>query len=144
MDVDISADRRESVLSDITDPQPRTSRDQGDAEESEEDFSNPLYRTSSDGTEVGTRSLAPGTTGRARRAVGAEAYDSDDSTSSDQGLHFTDVPTHQWNEQIGLQVQEAIVHSQEVFLRQVQLKERALVTRVLHAWRDIKYFAFLP
>ncbi len=42
-----------------------------------------------------------------------------------------------------LQVQEAIVHSQEVFLRQVQLKERALVTRVLHAWRDIKYFASL-
>ena len=33
------------------------------------------------------------------------------------------------------------MHSQKVFLRQLQLKERALVTRVLHAWRDIKYFA---
>ncbi len=38
-----------------------------------------------------------------------------------------------------MQVQEAIVHSQAVFLRQVQLKERALATRVLHAWRDIRY-----
>ncbi|EIE27039.1 hypothetical protein COCSUDRAFT_64051, partial [Coccomyxa subellipsoidea C-169] len=38
-------------------------------------------------------------------------------------------------------VQEAIVHSQAVFLRQVQLKERALATRVLHAWRDIRQWS---
>jgi hypothetical protein len=37
----------------------------------------------------------------------------------------------------GLQVQEAIVNSQAVFMRQVQLKERAFATRVLHSWRDI-------
>lgn len=100
-----SADRRESVLSDI-EPVPRTSRDIINAEESDEDFSNPLYRTSTDGTEVGARSLAPGTTDRSRRAVGADAYDSDDSTSSEQGLQFTDIPKLPWNEQIGLQVHQ--------------------------------------
>ena len=104
-----SADRRESVLSDI-DPIPRTSRDIINAEESDEDFSNPLYRTLTDGTEVGTRSLAPDTTDRSRRAVGAEAYDSDDSTSSEQGLQFTDIPKLPWNEQIGLQVHQLTPH----------------------------------
>ncbi len=110
MGVKYPDDRRQSVLSDITDPQPRTSRDLIDAEESEDDFANPLYRTSTDGTEVGARSLAPGTGGRLHRAVGAEAYDSDDSTGSEQGLQFTDIRTHKWNEQIGLQVRKPTHH----------------------------------
>ncbi|KAK9916067.1 hypothetical protein WJX75_008129 [Coccomyxa subellipsoidea] len=119
--------------------------------------------------------------GRARKpfhAIGAEAYMSDESTSSEQGLHFNDVQPRQGSKEAGFQelawvaqkygaanlrrrngqdlvpvgpaselpmrvaaqqlaalagmsqkVQEAIVNSQAVFMRQVQLKERAFATR---------------
>ena len=95
--------RRESVISSLTDVEPGNFRQNSDSEESEDDFSNPLYRTSTDGTEVCARSKA----GRARKpyhAIGAEAYLSDESTSSEQGLHFDDVQPRQWSKEAGFRV----------------------------------------
>lgn len=95
--------RRESVISNLTDLEPGPSRQDSEADDSDDDFSNPLYRTSTDGTEVGARSMA----GRARKplhAIGAEAYMSDESTSSEQVLHFNDVQARQWSKEAGFQV----------------------------------------
>ncbi len=93
--------RRQSAISNLSDVDPSTFRQTSEAEKSEDDFSNPLYRTSTDGSEVGARSIA----NRSRKAVGVEAYISDESTSSERGLHFSDVQSRHWSQEAGMQVQ---------------------------------------
>jgi len=99
-----STERIESVLSEVTSREGTASRDEMNAEEGDDKFSNPLYRTSTDGTEVGVTNMAQSISGKASGAVSDDAYHSDVNDCSEQTTKFPPVQPHEWNEHNAFQV----------------------------------------
>lgn len=97
-------ERRESVLSEATSAECTASRDEVDAEDGDDNFSNPLYRTSTDGTEVGVRYMAQSTSGKASGAVTADAHHSGGSNCSEQTKRSPHEQPRKWNEHNAIQV----------------------------------------